>query len=66
MEKHKVEINGTEINVVSTKKLDKTEFISDLAKKKKKMNGNDVKVADCIYTGKKKYHKEIKWNEKGQ
>lgn len=36
MEKHKVEINGTEINVVSTKKLDKTEFISDLAKKKKK------------------------------
>ena len=26
------------------------------------MNGDDVKVEDCIYKGKKKYYKEIKIN----
>lgn len=59
MIKGKVEINGTEVELTLDKKLDISDVIVSLSKK---MNGDDVKVEDCIYKGKKKYYKEIKIN----
>ena len=59
MIKGKVEINGTEVELTLDKKLDMSDFIVSLSKQ---MNGDDVKVEDCIYKGKKKYYKEIKIN----
>ncbi len=59
MIKGKVEINGTEVELVLDKKSDMPDLISSLCKK---LNGEDVKVEDCIYKGKKKYYKEIKLN----
>ena len=59
MIKGKVEINGTEVELTLNKKLDISDVIVSLSKQ---MNGDDVKVEDCIYKGKKKYYKEIKIN----
>lgn len=59
MIKGKVEINGTEVELTLDKKLDISDVIVSLSKQ---MNGDDVKVEDCIYKGKKKYYKEIKIN----
>ena len=59
MIKGKVEINGTEVELVLDKKLDMPDLISSLSKN---LNGEDVSVEDSIYKGKKKYYKEIKLN----
>jgi hypothetical protein len=59
MIKGKVEVNGTEVELTLDKKLDISDVIVSLSKH---LNGKDVKVEDCIYTGKKKYYKEIKVN----
>lgn len=59
MIKGKVEINGTEVELTLDKKLDISDVIVSLSKR---MNGDDVKVEDCIFKGKKKYYKEIKIN----
>jgi hypothetical protein len=59
MIKGKVEVNGTEVELTLDKKLDISDFIVSLSKQ---LNGDDIKVEDCIYKGKKKYYKEIKIN----
>jgi hypothetical protein len=59
MIKGKVEVNGTEVELTLDKKLDISDVIVSLSKQ---LNGDDVKVEDCIYKGKKKYCKEIKIN----
>ena len=59
MIKGKVEINGTEVELTLDKKLDISDVIVSLSKQ---MNGNDTKLEDCIFKGKKKYYKEIKIN----
>jgi tmRNA-binding protein len=59
MIKGKVEVNGTEVELTLDKKLDISDVIVSLSKH---LNGEDVKVEDCIYKGKKKYYKEIKIN----
>jgi hypothetical protein len=59
MIKGKVEINGTEVELTLDKKLDISDVIVSLSKK---MNGDDVKVEDCIYKGKKKFKQEVKIN----
>jgi hypothetical protein len=59
MIKGKVEVNGTEVELTLDKKLDISDVIVSLSKQ---LNGDDVKVEDCIYKGKKKYYKEIKIN----
>jgi len=56
MVKGKVEVNGTEVELTLDKKLDISDVIVSLSKH---LNGEDVKVEDCIYKGKKKYYKEI-------
>ena len=60
MIKGKVEVNGTEVELTLDKKLDISDVIVSLSKQ---LNGDDVKVEDCIYKGKKKYYKEIKINQ---
>ena len=47
-----LEVNGTEVELT----LDISDVIVSLSKH---LNGEDVKVEDCIYKGKKKYHKKI-------
>jgi hypothetical protein len=59
MIKGKVEINGTEVELTLDKKLDISDVIVSLSKQ---MNGDDAKLEDCIFKGKKKYYKEIKIN----
>jgi hypothetical protein len=59
MIKGKVEVNGTEVELTLDKKLDISDVIVSLSKQ---LNGDDIKVEDCIYKGKKKYYKEIKIN----
>ena len=59
MIKGKVEVNGTEVELTLDKKLDISDVIVSLSKQ---LNGDDVKVEDCIYKGKNKYYKEIKIN----
>jgi hypothetical protein len=59
MIKGKVEVNGTEVELTLDKKLDISDVIVSLSKQ---LNGDDVKLEDCIYKGKKKYYKEIKIN----
>jgi hypothetical protein len=59
MIKGKVEVNGTEVELTLGKKLDISDVIVSLSKH---LNGDIVKVEDCIYKGKKKYYKEIKIN----
>jgi hypothetical protein len=59
MIKGKVEVNGTEVELTLDRKLDISDVIVSLSKQ---LNGDDVKVEDCIYKGKKKYYKEIKIN----
>lgn len=59
MVKGKVEVNGTEVELTLDKKLDISDVIVSLSKH---LNGEDVKVEDCIYKGKKKYYKKIKIN----
>ena len=56
MIKVKIEINGTEVELTLDKKLDISDVIISLSKQ---MNGDDVKVEDCIYKGKKKYLKNF-------
>tara|TARA_B110000008_G_C16946178_1_gene554545 strand:+ start:666 stop:833 length:168 start_codon:yes stop_codon:yes gene_type:complete len=51
-----LEVNGTEVELTLDKKLDISDVIVSLSKH---LNGEDVKVEDCIYKGKKKYHKKI-------
>ena len=53
MIKGKVEINGTEVELTLDKKLDISDVIVSLSKQ---MNGDDVKVEDCIYKAKKKFY----------
>lgn len=57
MVKGKVEINGTEVELTLDKKLDIYDVIVSLSKQ---LNGNDVKVEDSIYKGKKKFKQEVK------
>jgi len=45
------------VELTLDKKMDMSEFVVTLSKQ---MNGDDVKLEDCIYKGKKKYYKEIK------
>jgi hypothetical protein len=59
MIKGKVEVNGTEVELTLDKKLDISDVIVSLSRQ---LNGDDVKLEDCIYKGKKKYYKEIKIN----
>ena len=59
MIKGKVEIYGTDVELTLDKKLDISDVIVSLAKQ---MNGDAVKVEECIYKGKKKYFSEIKIN----
>jgi tmRNA-binding protein len=59
METYEIEINGTIVKITTDKKLNISDVIVSLSKH---LNGDDVKVEDCIYKGKKKYFKEIKIN----
>jgi hypothetical protein len=56
MIKGKIEINGTEVELTLDKKLNMSDVIVSLSKQ---MNGDDVKVEDCIFKGKKKYYKKL-------
>jgi hypothetical protein len=57
-EKVKIEINGTEVELTLDKKLDISDVIVSLSKQ---MNGDDVKVENCIYKGKKKFKEFLKF-----
>jgi len=56
METYEFEINGTIVKITTDKKLNISDIINSLSKS---LNGDDVNVNDCVYTGKKKYLKEI-------
>jgi hypothetical protein len=51
--------NVENLNEIQRHELGISDVIVSLSKQ---LNGDDVKVEDCIYKGKKKYYKEIKIN----
>ena len=59
METYEIEINGTIVKITTDKKLNISDVIVSLSKH---LNGDDIKVEDCIYKGKKNFKQEIKIN----
>jgi len=55
-------LGDTRCIIVLSNHLDKFNEECLISKIAKEFNGDDVNVADCIFTGKKPYKKEIKFN----